>query len=233
MKRKQLLLRLIPSILIGIMIIVFAIINKQPFYKTLPTLITLVVQFLLVGTNRYAFIIGGFNACLYGISFIIDGVYFSAISSICMSFPVQIMTFFTWKKHRNDSKDLSTKFRRLTVKDWIINLLLMAAGVAGCYFGLAPFFKDATSPLIDATCFVIGIFVSVWVALRYIEAQYMNIVCCALNLVLFTFVVIKEPSSVNFLIITIYNTYMVTMTAINWTLEYRKQKGKVLEKAKS
>jgi len=52
---------------IAALIIVFAVLREQSFLKTLPTLITLVVLVLLANANRFAFLLGGTNALLYGI----------------------------------------------------------------------------------------------------------------------------------------------------------------------
>ena len=123
--KKDLFTKIIPASCIAVLIIVFAIINKQPFYKTLPTLVTLVVQILLVSTNRYAFLLGSLNCIFYGICYIVDGVYFTAISTFFMSMPLQVVSFFTWKKHNQEKNSLSTKFRRLTADQWILNVAFM------------------------------------------------------------------------------------------------------------
>ena len=52
-------------LLTAILIIVFSIIRKQSFLKTLPTLVTLIVQLLLARANRFAFLLGG---TIYGMS---------------------------------------------------------------------------------------------------------------------------------------------------------------------
>ena len=79
-------------------------------FKTLPTLVTLAVQILLMSANKYAFLLGGTNAAIYGIVYIITGIPFSAVSALLISFPLQIYSFFNWSKN---SKGKSVELRWL------------------------------------------------------------------------------------------------------------------------
>lgn len=86
------------AIIAAILIIVFAFLQKQSVIKTLPTLITLVVQIFMVKANRVAFLVGGANAVLYGFSYYSEGLCFSAISNALISAPIMIFSFFNWKR---------------------------------------------------------------------------------------------------------------------------------------
>ena len=57
MKLKKLINDYLLTLAAAVLIIVFAILREQSFLKTLPTLVTLVVQLLLVRANRYAFLL--------------------------------------------------------------------------------------------------------------------------------------------------------------------------------
>ena len=54
-------------------------------FKTLPTIVTLFVQLLMMSANRYAFLLGGCNSVIYGIVYFIEGVPFSGISALVLS----------------------------------------------------------------------------------------------------------------------------------------------------
>ena len=82
MKIRKILIDSIPAFLVGAVILYVAVTREQTFLKTLPTLITLVVQMLLVAANRYAFLLGGTNAVLYGVAYYSEGLYFSMISAV-------------------------------------------------------------------------------------------------------------------------------------------------------
>ena len=79
MKRK-LLLDWIPVAVTAALIVTLGVIYRQPFYKMLPMLNTLVIMLLSANANRYSFLFGGLNSVVYGIVYLSEHVYFSAIS---------------------------------------------------------------------------------------------------------------------------------------------------------
>jgi nicotinamide mononucleotide transporter PnuC len=223
---KKLFLDYIPMAMTAILIITFAIINKQTFFKTLPTIITLFVQILLSRANRFGFLLGGINATLYGLAVLGDGLYFSVVSSICISAPIQIYSFFNWSKKQTSQNH--TELKRFTFKHWVISIGLTLVGWAICYYGLAGFFADALLPAFDTFCFAIGLIVSVYAAFRYIESQYLSMISCAASIVMWIIICISMPNNTNYLIISFYNFFMVAKAAINWTKQYnndQKTKG--------
>jgi len=100
-KLKKIFIDYIPMALTAVLIIVSAIINNQSFIKTLPTLVTLIVQLMSSRANRYAFLIGGTNAILYSIAPFSEGLYFSVMTCLCISSPIQYFSFFVWKRKKN------------------------------------------------------------------------------------------------------------------------------------
>ena len=101
------------AIMAAILIIVFAFLQKQSVIKTLPTLITLVVQIFMVKANRVAFLVGGANAVLYGFSYYSEGLCFSAISNALISAPIMIFSFFIKCLYQIDTTSKGT-FCRLS-----------------------------------------------------------------------------------------------------------------------
>ncbi len=237
MNFRKFAIKYIPLILMAIMMISLAIINavnqfpsvneELPIFiiktciRTLPTLITLIVQILLVAANRNAFLIGGLNAALYGVSYILDGVYFSAISAMLISTPIQLASYFTWKKNSSGDR---VKFKKMSFGALAATVAIIVAGWAGCYFGLSPFFAGGNYPILDTLTFSIGTVVTVIVAMRYIESQYLNAISCLIGLAMWTLIAIKNPTSINQVVITLYNLFRVVQAAINWTKQYLDQK---------
>ncbi|MBQ8345040.1 MAG: nicotinamide mononucleotide transporter [Clostridia bacterium] len=207
--------------LVAVLIIVTAIRYGQPIYKTLPTLITLVVLLFQARANRFGFLIGGINSLLYSFSYYTDGLMFSAISGLVISFPLQIITFVQWSRHRADNG--ITRFRHLSVKHWAVILPLFGAAYCLCYFGLARFFNNATFPALDIFIFVLGIVVTVLTTMRMVDAPYLNLVSCLIQLVMWILLTIQNPASFNYLIITGYNVIRITQAAVEWTRQYRMQ----------
>ena len=219
--KKELFIDYIPTVLVGIMILVFAVRNGQTVIKTLPTLITLVVMLMSVRANRYAFLVGASNSVLYGIAYVIEGVYFSAANAFLVSMPIQIFSFFVWRKHKTDK----TKSELIRMKWWqlLLSVLVIFPAWAGCYFGISGFI-GGSEPLLDSLTFVLALLISVLVAFRYIEGQYFNIISCVIGLVMWILIFIENPSNINFVLISCYNLFRTVQAAINWTVLYIKAK---------
>jgi nicotinamide riboside transporter PnuC len=202
------------ALLAAVLIIVFALIKRQSFFKTLPTLVTLAVQILMVEANRAAFIVGGANAVLYGLSYYSEGLYFSAISNALISAPIMIFSFFNWKRNaEGGSPRLFTLKNRTRVVLGLSAILLWVLCVK--LFGNV--ISTGRFVLLDCLCFVGGLAVTLLSAFGFADAQYLNIGCCVVTLAMWIAVCIEAPENVNFVIISIYNLYKVTQMAINWT----------------
>jgi nicotinamide mononucleotide transporter len=225
--KKELFIDYIPTLLIGILIIVFAVVNGQSFIKTLPTLITLAVLIMSVRANRYAFLVGAANCLLYTVAYVSEGVYFSAINAFLVSMPIQIFSFFVWSRHKTDK----TRSRLIKMEWWqlLLSFVAIFPAWAACYFGLGAFF-EGNMALLDSFIFILGILISVLIAFRFIEGQFFNVISCVAGLIMWVLICIKEPNNVNFLIISCYNLFRTVQAAISWTALYIKQKneGKIV-----
>lgn len=221
MKLKKLINDYLLTLAAAVLIIVFAILREQSFLKTLPTLVTLVVQLLLVRANRYAFLLGGTNALIYGAAYLSEGLYFSCISAVLMSAPLQYYSFVVWSRRRekpvgglrflSPGKLLATV--GATVAIWLV-----------CYFALGGLFQDATSPLLDSYLFAAGLTSSLLAAWQYVETQYISILSSILSLGLWIALTLRNPANVNYVIIAAYNLYRITQAAVAWTRRYLQAK---------
>ena len=81
-----------------VLIVVAGIVFKQPFIRMLPLLISLFIVLFQAEANRYSFIAGGANALFYTYVYFQVGLYASAASALFLSFPIQMLTFSSWKK---------------------------------------------------------------------------------------------------------------------------------------
>lgn len=202
------------ALLTATLIIVFAFIQSQSFIKTLPTLITLYVQILMVKGNRCAFLIGGINSLIYGIGYYAESLYFSTLSAVAISFPLMIFSFFNWKRKSQGSTttllNLKNSARILIsiglIVVWVLCVKLLGDIVSGGRF-----------IYLDCFCFVGGIAVTILSSLRYADSQYLNVLCCTLTLIMWIAVCIEDAKNINFIIISLYNLYKVIQMAISWT----------------
>ena len=218
---KKVLSDYLPTAAVAALILYFAITKEQSVIKTLPTLITLIVQILLVRANRFGFLLGAANSVLYGVSYFTEGLYFSVISAIAISAPIQVYSYFNWKKAA-ENQNPTIKF--LTKKQLILALLL-TLGIWGlCSFLLAPHFESASFPTVDSFLFASGLVVSFLAAWRFSESQYLNMIACTVSLVMWILLTVKSPANLNYVIISAYNLFRVTQAAINWTKIYLKNK---------
>lgn len=206
---------------VAVLIIVFAVLRGQSVIKTLPTLVTLAVQMLMVRANRFAFLLGGTNAVLYGIAYFTEGLYFSVVSAVLISAPIQLYSFISWSKNAQGGQ---TELKYLKKKHLAITLAVSAAGWMGCYFGLSWLFAGQSYPLLDTYVFVMGITVSFLAAWRYIESQYLNIISSVISLVLWILLTARDPSNFNYIIISAYNLYRIIQASVVWTRKYYQSK---------
>ena len=218
MKCKKWLADYIPALLAALLIIVFSVLRAQSFIKTLPTLITLVVQILLCHANRFGFLIGGINALIYGISYFDERLYFSCISAVLISAPIQLYSFFHWSKRqtRANHTALQSLHARKRLAVAIFTLVLWLA----VYFGLHGLFTGGRLPYFDSFHFVMGIIVSLLAAFRFVESQYFGVVSGCTTVVMWGLICADAPSNVNYLIISCYNLFMVAKAAVHWTRQY-------------
>ena len=203
--------------LIAAIIMIVSVINRQSFLKTLPTLISLVVQLLLISADRKAFLLGGGNAFLYALSYALDGVYFSALYACLISGPLQIFSFFHWKKHSDGNR---VQLRLLGWHRLVAVIVSTGGGWAIAYFGLSQFFGTAVFPLLDTLVFTLGIVITLLSAFRYLESQYFSIVSALFSLSLWILITAGQPASLNYVIISGYNLYRAIQAAVQWRHQY-------------
>ena len=221
MKKAKLIFDYALMLAVAILIIVFAILREQPFIKTLPMLITLAVQLMLVRASRYAFLLGGTNALLYGVAYFSEEVYFSFASAVLISAPIQIYSFISWSKRINRDQ---LPLRFLGLKKLAIAIGITLVGWAICVFGLSELFSTAAYPALDSYLFVMGVTVSLLSAWGYIESQYLNVISCGLSVILWALLTVRNPSNFNYIIINVYNFYRVIQISVSWTLKYYRNK---------
>ena len=212
--KRDLWIDYIPTCITAGLIITFAVLREQSFIKTLPTLITLMVQLLVVRANRTAFLIGGFNTLLYGVSFYLEALYFSAIKTVTVTAPIQFFSYFRWKKKNGDGKP---NIRVLPMWVRIIMILGMVVLWLLCFKFLGMVISSGRFVGADSLVFIIGIAVPILSAFGYADAQYLNIVASTITLAIWIAITIEDPRNINFVFIYVYNLFRVSEAAITWT----------------
>ncbi len=160
--------------------------------------------------NRIGALIGACNAILYTITYIFMGVYGSAASAFLFSFPLQLMTFFNWKKNAYKKtvifKKMSTKVRVISI---LAGLILWAI-LAGVFYYL-----EYEYAVFDSITFLLGFIVPVLTMLAYIEYTYLWILQAVTGLFLNIQMVTNDVSQLTYLIYGVYALYCVICAFIN------------------
>ena len=227
-RNRDLWIDYIPTCVTAGLIITFAVLREQSFIKTLPTLITLIVQLLVVRANRTAFLIGGFNTLLYGVSFYCEALYFSAIKTVSITAPIQFFSYFRWKKKNGEGKP---NIRILPTSARIIMILGMVVLWLLCFKFLGRVISSGRFIGADSLVFIIGVAVPVLSAFGYADAQYLNIAASMITLTMWIAITIEEPQNINFVFIYVYNLFRVIEAAVTWT-KMSKQREKFSNKRK-
>lgn len=233
MNRKKIWLEWVPIGICAVAILVCAFVFEQKWYKVLPTLNTLIILLMSARVDRRSFLLGGFNAAFYSIGYLTEGLYFTVINCLLVSMPLQLFSFFNWKKHADGN---STKLRTLGWKGEAVVISSTVIGCQLCYWFVLPFFEGKQQqPALDIFLFVIGLVITVLALLRYVETPYYNLISSLANLVMFVLVCSKNIANLNYLIMAAYSFFRVAQSAISWTKQYRKNqkesspKGAVLD----
>ena len=210
-------------------ILTSAIIFKQSPLHILPMFISLVVLFLQSKVNRYAFLLGAANSCLYGVAYIYRTLYSSAASAILLSFPIQVLTFINW--NRRTEKQSGSKVTELKLMSGKMRLALGGATALG--WGLLyVIFASLGSPyiLLDNTVTILGIVTMVLCALCYIEYAPLQL---AGNLVSVVLNITMIPDSAENIAWLINSIYASICTAAAYYAMMKQNRAMKAEKAQS
>ena len=202
----------------GIAILVAGILCKQEFFLMIPLFVSLFVMSFQSEANRIGPLIGSINSLIYTAAYIYMGVYASAASAILFSFPIQLMTFFRWKKNAYKK---TAVFRKMTTKMRIIwsGLFLIAWGIIAVIF----MHLDYEYAILDSCTLLFGFVIPVLTMLAYIEYTYLWIIQCVLGVFLNIQMVINDPKETTYLIYGVYALYCVIGAFISVQKFYKEQ----------
>ena len=210
----------ISIVITEIAILIAGILCKQEFFLMIPLFISLFVMAFQSEANRMGALLGAVNSLIYTGAYIYMGVYASAASAVLFSFPIQLMTFFRWKKNAYKKTVI---FRRMSNKMrlvWSAVLLVVWVGVAVAFMQL-----DYEYAVLDSISFLLGFVVPVLTMLAYVEYTYLWIVSAFTGLIVNIQMVINNPKEITYLIYGVYALYCVIMAFINVQKFYKEQQN--------
>lgn len=207
-------------IITGAAILTAGIICKQEFFLMIPLFVSLFVMAFQSEANRAGALIGSVNSLIYTATYIYMGVYGSAASSFLFSFPIQLMTFFSWKKRAYKK---TAVFRAMTKKQRIVfftGLLVLWAGLTAVFYYLR--YEYA---LFDSISFILGFVVPLLTMGAFIEYTYLWIVQGFVGLLLNVQMVMNDYRQTTYLIYGVYAFYCVICAFINVRKFYLEQQS--------
>ena len=191
-------------IITGIAILIAGIICKQEFFLMIPLFVSLFVMAFQSEANRMGALLGAINSLIYTGAYIYMGVYASAASAVLFSFPIQLMTFFRWKKNAYKKtvvfKRMSNKMRLL----WSVVLLAVWSVVAVAFSQL-----DYEYAVLDSLSFILGFVVPVLTMLAFVEYTYLWIVTAVVTVLLSVQMVMVDYKQTTYLIYAVYCFYCI------------------------
>ncbi len=204
----------------GIAILVAGIICKQEFFLMIPLFVSLFVMAFQSDADRTGLLIGAINSVIYTAAYIYMGVYASAASSFLFSFPIQLVSFFSWKKKAYKKTVI---FRKMTAKQRIIfiSAILTAWAVMS---GILIHFRYEYAVL-DSISFLLGFIIPVLTMLAYIEYTYLWIIQAFIGLLLNIQMVINDYKETTYLIYGVYALYCVIGAFISVNRFYKEQQS--------
>lgn len=214
--RKHNVIKIIAAVTF-ILIAVFSAIFKADILNVLPLFISIFIMFLQSKVNRYAFLLGGLNSILYAVAYFYMTLYSTALYALLVSFPIQIFTFFNWKKNTQNGQ---TQTKSLTVRGRIIMFASMALIWLVFFLIFSAF--DSAYLIFDNTLSVFGIVTSVLCALRFSEYALLQSVSTCANIVLYGFMITDDLSKIVWLIFSLYSATCSVVAFINISRQSKK-----------
>jgi nicotinamide mononucleotide transporter len=214
----------LPVAVAFVLITSLGIYYDQAFIKLLPAWVTLCVNLLTAKVNRICFLIGATNCIIYSIGYFQEGLYGSVGSALLYSMPLQLVSYFTWRKNKRGS---ARNIKALSVFGKIAVVVSIIASSALAAFILSNM-KGSSNNLLDGSLFVLGLFATVFIMFGYIEGMIVNVISISLGLYMWiTIVASGKIENITYVILSLYNLYMITLSLINWIKLYKKQRAEI------
>lgn len=215
-----------------IMIIITGIKEKSHPISVWPLINSLFIMILSMRAYRIAHLLGSINCLIYSIGFFMIGMYGSLISTLCVSFPLQFITFFVWGKRKFKR---ATMFRKLPI---IWEIVLTIGVIGACTVGamLIGNIEGARQSTLDSICMVLGIIIPFMSMFALVETIIFDIINISVSFIMWILIIIADPMQMPYLVSAIFNTYCVVFRAITWVQLYRiqqKEKRKDLERSET
>ncbi len=172
----------------AIAVLIIAIVVRQTFWTIIPILVSLTIGLMQSRASRLAPLIGGLNSIIYAGVYIYQGLYGMCVYALLVSFPIQLVTFFLWRKNAWKG---STIFRKMKGKTRLVLAVGFVAAVALVQFVLMQLNSDYA--FLDSACTMLGMACTLLTMFAYIEYTWLMIINSFINVVLYGVMAATAP----------------------------------------
>ncbi|MBQ9735985.1 MAG: nicotinamide riboside transporter PnuC [Clostridia bacterium] len=223
--KREDIFRYILAIVTATFLVIACVAYPQSPLIVAPLFVSIVVMFLQSSANRYTYLLGGLNSILYAVAYLLMSLYGVALQALLVSFPLQIWTFFRWKKNAYKS---STVFKRLTGKQYAVVLVVSAVCCVGGVLALRALGSE--NSVLDTLVTVISTISAIFSLLSYIEYVSFSLCSAVLTVVLHAMIIRSAPAQLPYLIYSIYSVVCVALAFLKTRSLYREQQREKKEK---
>ena len=201
-----------------VLILTTGIIFKQYWLKLLPLFISLIIMALSAKVNRYSFLLGSFNSLLYCYYYFSEGLMSNLLYAILVSFPLQLISFFTW--HRK-SKGSITELKKMTPLQLVIGITAILAGWA-TLFTTVSLINGASYSLLDSITTTLGITITILSMLRFSEYALLQIINGMITIFMHVSIFFDgKPENITYIIFSVYSFICVIMALVRMHKTHR------------
>lgn len=195
----------------AVLITVSGICFGQKWYFMLPLYISLYIMLLQTRANRYAFLLGGINSILYAVLDFSLQLYGAALYDFFFSFPLQVITFFNWRRHAYGN---STIMKRLTARQRLFWLGVCVAAWLVLELSMQHTDASPAKRMMDNASTVLGVAGTVASMFSLIEFPLLQIISHAIfSFPLRVMVTVEDPAQITYLVFLVYSTVCACMSA--------------------
>lgn len=181
-------------------ITVAGIYYKQKFFLYMPLYVSLIIGLLQSKVNRYSCLLGSANSILYGVVYFYYKIYASAISAVCFSCPIQLLTFIRWNKNKRGN---STKLNKLKPKHKILLLAGYVVMLILLWFLLPLIGSEYV--FLDSATNLLGIIIYFLTMFAFVEYTSCMLVNGLITIFLYISMLEGSPDILTHLIFSVYS----------------------------
>ena len=184
----------------AVLLMVTGVLYQQSFFRILPLFNSLYIALLQSRIHRAAPLLGGLNCFLYAAVYYHYTLYGSAAYVFFIAGPVQLITFFRWKKRPFKTSTVLKRMSRRT-------RLWACIGGIGTFGLLYLILRLFGSPylLLDNGLTLLGILISFLTMYAYVEYTFLNVISTFINIILYAKMMQVYPEQITFFIFYLYS----------------------------